>query len=85
MGGSFGDRYGRIKTIALGASWAILGASLQTSAQNHTWMIFGKYLLNQTLISDFQSLTFLSSPNQWLGNGNLERDCSCLGNRNCRT
>ncbi|KAK4696833.1 hypothetical protein P7C71_g1140, partial [Lecanoromycetidae sp. Uapishka_2] len=39
IGGSFGDRYGRIKTIALGAGWAVIGATLQTSAQNHTWMI----------------------------------------------
>jgi MFS family permease len=38
-GGKFSDRYGRIKSIALGAAWAVLGASLQTSAQNHVWMI----------------------------------------------
>jgi MFS family permease len=42
VGGWFGDRYGRIKCIALGAAWAILGASLQSSAQNATWMIIGK-------------------------------------------
>ena len=41
VGGSFGDRYGRIKTIALGAGWAVIGATLQCSAQNHTWMICG--------------------------------------------
>jgi MFS family permease len=41
-GGWVGDKIGRIKTIALGAAWAILGASLQCSAQNHIWMIFGK-------------------------------------------
>lgn len=39
FGGSFGDRYGRINTIALGTVWAIFGASLQTSAQNHSWML----------------------------------------------
>ena len=39
IGGWFGDRYGRIKTIGLGAGWAVIGATLQTSAQNHTWMI----------------------------------------------
>lgn len=39
MGGSVGDRIGRIKTIALGAAWAIFGASLQCSAQNSDWMI----------------------------------------------
>ncbi|MCJ1307589.1 hypothetical protein MMC25_001236 [Agyrium rufum] len=39
VGGWFGDRYGRIKTIALGAAWAVFGATLQCSAQNHVWMI----------------------------------------------
>lgn len=39
LGGWVGDRVGRIRTIALGAIWAILGASLQCSAQNHVWMI----------------------------------------------
>lgn len=42
FGGWLGDRMGRIKTIAAGAAWAILGASLQCSAQNHDWMICGK-------------------------------------------
>lgn len=42
VGGWFGDRFGRIKTIALGALWAVIGATLQTSAQNHNWMICGK-------------------------------------------
>lgn len=39
IGGWVGDKVGRIKTIALGAAWAVLGASLQCSAQNHDWMI----------------------------------------------
>lgn len=39
LGGWVGDKQGRIKTIALGAIWAVLGASLQCSAQNHSWMI----------------------------------------------
>lgn len=39
VGGWVGDRIGRIKTIAFGAAWAILGAALQCSAQNHIWMI----------------------------------------------
>ena len=42
VGGWIGDRIGRIRTIALGAGWAVLGASLQCSAQNHNWMIAGK-------------------------------------------
>jgi MFS family permease len=44
FGGWLGDRVGRIKTIAAGAIWAILGASLQCSAQNHDWMICGEWL-----------------------------------------
>lgn len=43
-GGSFSDRYGRIKSIALGAVWAILGACLQCSAQNHVWMICARFI-----------------------------------------
>lgn len=39
FGGWLGDKTGRIKTIAAGALWAILGAALQCSAQNHNWMI----------------------------------------------
>lgn len=39
FGGWLGDRIGRIKSIAAGAAWAIFGASLQCSAQNHNWMI----------------------------------------------
>jgi MFS family permease len=41
-GGWVGDRIGRIRTIAAGSVWAILGAALQCSAQNHNWMICGK-------------------------------------------
>lgn len=40
-GGLLGEKFGRIKTIAIGAAWAIFGATLQCSAQNHIWMIFG--------------------------------------------
>ncbi|KAK8007743.1 GTP cyclohydrolase-2 [Apiospora arundinis] len=39
LGGSIGDRLGRIKTIGVGAVWAIIGAVLQCSAMNHQWMI----------------------------------------------
>ncbi|KAH8902905.1 general substrate transporter [Coniochaeta sp. PMI_546] len=38
-GGWLGDKMGRIKTIAAGAVWAIVGAALQCSAQNKDWMI----------------------------------------------
>ncbi|KAK7181091.1 MFS monosaccharide transporter [Paraphaeosphaeria sporulosa] len=39
VGGWFGDRFGRIKTIFLGAAIGVVGASLQTSAMDHQWMI----------------------------------------------
>ena len=42
IGGWFGDKYGRIKTIGLGAGWAVIGAALQTSAQGATWMILAR-------------------------------------------
>ncbi|MCJ1277132.1 hypothetical protein MMC21_004942 [Puttea exsequens] len=38
LGGWFGDRYGRILTIAVASIWAIIGATLQCSAQNANWM-----------------------------------------------
>ncbi|KAF3761917.1 general substrate transporter [Cryphonectria parasitica EP155] len=39
LGGWVGDKVGRVRTIALGALWAVVGASLQCSSQNHKWMI----------------------------------------------
>ncbi|KAL1634864.1 hypothetical protein SLS58_010493 [Diplodia intermedia] len=39
LGGWVGDRVGRIRTIALGAGWAIVGAALQCSAMDADWMI----------------------------------------------
>lgn len=41
LGGWFGDRYGRIVTIGVGAIWSIIGACLQCSAQNANWMYCG--------------------------------------------
>ncbi|RMZ85793.1 hypothetical protein DV737_g364, partial [Chaetothyriales sp. CBS 132003] len=41
-GGKFSESYGRIKSIFLGAIIGIIGAALQTSAQNHTWMILAR-------------------------------------------
>ncbi|PLW58331.1 hypothetical protein PCANC_00559 [Puccinia coronata f. sp. avenae] len=38
IGGSLGDRIGRLKTIVFACFWAVIGASLQASAQNITWM-----------------------------------------------
>ncbi|KAI1827404.1 general substrate transporter [Xylaria intraflava] len=39
FGGWVGDRVGRIKAIAIGAAWAVFGASLQASAMSSNWMI----------------------------------------------
>ncbi|KAL6240257.1 hypothetical protein RBB50_012823 [Rhinocladiella similis] len=38
FGGWLGDKFGRINTIGIAAIWAIIGASLQCSAQNANWM-----------------------------------------------
>jgi hypothetical protein len=44
VGGWVGDKIGRVRTIAFGAAWAILGAALQCSAQNHVWMICARLI-----------------------------------------
>ncbi|BCS29222.1 putative MFS monosaccharide transporter [Aspergillus puulaauensis] len=44
LGGWTGDKVGRIKTIASGALWAMVGAALQCSAQNHSWMICARFI-----------------------------------------
>ncbi|KAJ9605394.1 hypothetical protein H2200_010051 [Cladophialophora chaetospira] len=44
VGGDIGDRIGRVKTIFLGALVAIVGATLQCSAQNHSWMICARLI-----------------------------------------
>ncbi|PGH16598.1 hypothetical protein AJ79_01704 [Helicocarpus griseus UAMH5409] len=44
FGGWVGDRVGRIRAIAFGCLWGIFGAALQTSAQNHIWMIFARLI-----------------------------------------
>lgn len=44
LGGYMADSAGRMKTIFLGSLWVILGASLQASAQNITWMMFARVI-----------------------------------------
>ncbi|KAM0559966.1 hypothetical protein ACHAPJ_003920 [Fusarium lateritium] len=44
IGGSIGDRYGRIKAIFVGAFVAVIGATLQTSAMNVEWMICARLI-----------------------------------------
>ena len=80
-GGWFGDRYGRIKTIALGAAWGIFGACLQTSAMNPTWMILGMMISIRAVEN---ILIAISSLDKWLGYWYPQFHCSCLGYRDGR-
>lgn len=43
-GGLIGEKIGRVRTIALGAAWGVIGATLQCSAQNHAWMICARLI-----------------------------------------
>lgn len=43
-GGYLGDKIGRIHSIGIGAAWAVFGACLQCSAQNHQWMICARLI-----------------------------------------
>jgi len=92
FGGSLGDRHGRIRTIGLGAAWAVIGALLQTSAQNQYWMFFGTVSLSLDLCSlrtstriyfksaHRLSLTTLSSPpDQRVWYRHAQRRCSRVG------
>ncbi|KAI5121479.1 hypothetical protein M0805_003935 [Coniferiporia weirii] len=42
--GSMGDKIGRIKTMFFGSLWVLVGASLQTSAQNTAWMLCARVI-----------------------------------------
>lgn len=44
MGGYASDRFGRIKSLAFGAAWGIIGAALQCTAMNPTWMIVSRLI-----------------------------------------
>ncbi|OGM51174.1 hypothetical protein ABOM_000015 [Aspergillus bombycis] len=44
VGGYVSDRFGRIKSIAVGAAWGIIGAALQCTAMNPTWMIVSRLI-----------------------------------------
>ncbi|KAL1929149.1 hypothetical protein VTP01DRAFT_2208 [Rhizomucor pusillus] len=44
MGGYIGDMIGRIKTVVVGSLIAIIGAVLQTSAQNVAWMMASRII-----------------------------------------
>ncbi len=44
LGGYMADAAGRMKAIFFGSLWVILGASLQASAQNITWMMFARVI-----------------------------------------
>lgn len=68
LGGYVSDRYGRIKSLGFGAVWGIIGAALQCTAMNPSWMIvsrlingIGTGVLNATVpvygseLSDYES------------------------------
>ena len=42
--GHYADRIGRLKTVEIGCIWGLLGAALQASAQNFTWMAFARII-----------------------------------------
>ncbi|GAB1197822.1 hypothetical protein APSETT444_007125 [Aspergillus pseudonomiae] len=44
FGGWIGERIGRLKSIAVGSVWAIIGAALQCSAMNHQWIICARLI-----------------------------------------
>lgn len=44
VAGSLADRMGRIKAVVFGCMWALLGAVLQASAYNITWMCFARVI-----------------------------------------
>ncbi|KAK2004522.1 general substrate transporter [Colletotrichum falcatum] len=44
VGGWFGDRYGRLKTIAVACVWSIFTAALQSAAQSANWMFCARVL-----------------------------------------
>lgn len=78
FGGWIGDRIGRIKSIAAGCAWAIFGAALQCSAQNHNWMICGKSG-DTEIRSLFSEINSSSTLHQWYWNWNSQCHCSCVG------
>ncbi|KAL8997384.1 MAG: hypothetical protein Q9169_003315 [Polycauliona sp. 2 TL-2023] len=44
LGGWIGEKVGRIKVMGLACVWAIVGATLQTSAMNASWMICARLI-----------------------------------------
>jgi len=42
--GAYADKIGRLKTIQVGCVWAVIGAALQASATNFTWMCLARII-----------------------------------------
>lgn len=82
FGGWMGDKVGRIKTIAFGAAWTIIGAALQTAAQNSDWMICCE---KHPLHCVYGTLTEASSCCQWHWYRHFECHCTSLGYGDRRT
>ncbi|KAL8832102.1 MAG: hypothetical protein Q9170_005016 [Blastenia crenularia] len=65
LGGWIGEKVGRIKVMALGSIWGVVGASLQTSAMNPSWMICGR---SSSAVFLRTELSSISSFGQWYRN-----------------
>lgn len=73
MAGSLADQCRRIKAIIFGCLWIILGAALQASAYNITWMCFGRVLGESNPVRAF--CTRLTYPVHPAGIGVGSIDC----------
>lgn len=59
IAGYLADRCGRVKAIVFGCIWALLGAVLQASAYNITWMCFARVTcLYNPVLTPHPELTF---------------------------
>ena len=76
LGGWIAEKIGRIKVMALGSVWGVVGASLQCSAMNPNWMICGKAArLCPQNTKAYANSTFGQRRWHW----DAQRHCSSLG------
>ena len=90
FGGWIGEKIGRIRTIAIGAAWGVLGASLQCSSQNHNWynsLFTASYVplleVESAKVVEDILLTLVQDDmcqsHQWLRYRHTKRNRACLG------
>lgn len=65
MAGALADRCGRVKAIVFGCLWVILGAALQASAYDITWMCFGRVLGDYTYAHEKHHGSSSLTPSSW--------------------